>query len=181
MATGETFSNLSSFFESLLNMKFRHFLLSLSTFRRYQAVKRKFRRVKAEFLASQAENERKTKELTVFYEKQLAIERKKTGIALVEGTSRLYELFKLRPLTPMWINVEAEIGKDIFKSAVEQQKANADEEALDPEERAYFEDMKDSFFEYEASQGRTDAEIEKLWTNQFKKQCLEQTKGALIN
>lgn len=138
---------------------------------RYRALKRRYRHLVQEHKLVVANFERQLAEQKSYWERRVEIEKGKTEAALLAGYDRLYEFAKVRGVRGV---IEAKADE------IEDELTPIDRLAeLTPSQRDLLEDYKENFWQYEADEGRSDAEIDSLWKNQFEAEYIEMVKREL--
>lgn len=153
------------------------FLLRMHSFIRYRLYKRRYLRALREIDRQTRENAAEIERQRNYYERRLEIERQKYESMLHAGVDRALQAAKLLPISHVTLDA-AEKAENILNSSIV--------EPRDPEKEltgnvlGYVLDAKDAFFEAEAAEGRSDAEIQRLWETRFRDLAIANAKDAIM-
>lgn len=156
-------------------MNTRQFLLKLRLFIRYRRLKWRHGRVYRDFYNYKAKKEQEITHLRRYYERRLEIERQKYESMLHAGVDRALQAAKLLPISHVTLDA-AEKAENILNSSIVEPRDP--EKELTGDILGYVLDAKDAFFEAEAENGRSDAEIQRLWETQFRDLAIAHAKTA---
>jgi hypothetical protein len=139
--------------------------------------KRRCLRLSRDLKESEAKFQAEIDRLTSYYERRLEIERQKCESLLFAGVDRAYQAVKLFPITHV-ANDAAEKTANILDSSV-LRPANPEKE-LTGDVLGFYLDAKDGFWEAEAENGRSDAEIQRLWDEHYRDEEIARAKVSII-
>lgn len=157
-------------------MKFRQFLLRLRSFIRYRLYKRRYLSALREIDCQTRENAAEIERQRNYYERRLETERQKYESMLHASVDRALQAVKLLPISHVTLDA-AEKAENILNSNII--------EPRDPEKEltgnvlGYVLDAKEAFFEAEAAEGRSDAEIQRLWETKFRDLAIANARDAI--
>jgi hypothetical protein len=156
----------------------RKFLFKLRLWTRLVIAKRKLRRVQSSVALIKKEHEKELSSTRSHYEILLANERLKSETLALAIADRTLEAFKLMNVSHAVSNLGEQAQKRV-DPAYQPPEPNP-EDYLGEDEHDLFLDLRDGFFEAERSNGRSEAEIARLWNEKFKRLAIQQAKDSII-
>lgn len=158
-------------------MRFRQFLLQMRAFVRYRVLKRRYLALSRDFEREKAKFQGEIDRLKAHYEHRVETERQKYEALLFAGVDRAYQAMKLLPITHVTHDAAEKAANTL--STPDSQPPNPEKE-LSGDILGFYLDSKDGFWEAEAENGRTDAEIQRLWDTEYRDVEIERAKTALV-
>jgi hypothetical protein len=146
-------------------MKFRRFLLKSRLWWRYCVSKRHYKRLLRKNTAEKRAFEVQLSEQKRFYERKLEIERLKVESLHLAWSDRFLQLQKLLTVSHITHNLDEKVDDAL---QARDTRPISPEQSLTHDQLNFFLDAKDGFWEAEIANGRSEAEIQRLWDNDYK-------------
>jgi hypothetical protein len=156
----------------------RKFLLGFSLYFRLRAVKRRLRASQRTVAQNKEAHEKELISIRGHFERLLAEERLKVQTLALQIADTACMANKLPCVSHTVANLSEEAER-IVDPTYKPPEPNL-EDTLLGDEYDYFLDQKDGFWEAERSNGRSEAEIAKLWNDTFKFEAIRQAKEQIL-
>ncbi len=157
-------------------MKFRLFLLKLQVWRRFRVAKRREKRLLLQLEREKRAFQAKYEAQESFYQKQLAVERKRFELLHTEWANRFLQSQGLGSVSIATADLEEKVLPHL-----KNQPPKADEwtDLLTFDQKEYFQDLKDNFWRQGIEQGKSEADIYTVWKDSVEAQAIEDARQAI--